>query len=751
VPADARLPTHRRRPAGGLHVIGAVLVMVLAAAVWVQWRQLSLSQQALRTSEGYGVLSVYQLEYEYLRLVDAWHQELAGRAERPGALRLRYDLWVSRIALARTPSLQRLTQDDAGVLESLTRIQRFVQRTDSLWGEATEPPPGLLESQLAPLESLADAVHTVTLTATHRIASRNESSNAALEQQSRLGIALTVSLMALCAAFAIIALRQMRLLHERQVEQEHLTERLREARRQAEAANAVKGAFLADMSHEIRTPFQGLMGMLALVKDSPLSPPQAEQLRLAYESGEHLLRILNDILDLTQLQSGRLTLHQTALDLPRLLGQVEAVMRPAARAKSLPLQLDTDPTVPRWIVGDATRVRQVLFNLLSNAIKFSERGNVALDVRRQPVVPPKLQFVVTDTGIGMDRATAEGLFDRFDVGQRPAWPPPRDRRGGAGLGLDISRKLARLMGGDITVHSVPGEGSRFVFELPLVEPETAPVSPEPAAAETAAALRPLRVLVAEDHPVNRQYLASLLDTLHHRPHFVANGRDAVLAVQSQVFDLVLMDLHMPEMDGIDATRAIRALADPQAATVPIVALTADAFAETRERCILAGMNDFLTKPVSPQDLATALRRLFGQDAADVQSAPATPATAPPMAPYTDLIDAAAAGRLLEGLNPQRVSDLIESYLAQGPQTVERMRAAVRDGQPLELRAQAHAARGAALNLGLAALAQTAQALHEGATHLPAHEIVHLVQRFESLLPRTRQAALDAGLLVLVQA
>ena len=262
----------------------------------------------------------------------------------------------------------------------------------------------------------------------------------------------------------------------------------------------------------------------------------------------------------------------------------------------------------------------------------------------------------------------------------------------------------------------------------------------------------MRVLVAEDHPVNRQYMASLLESMQHPAHFVGNGREAVQAVQQQRFDLVLMDLHMPELDGIGATVAIRALPDRAAATVPIIALTADAFQDTRDRCLLAGMNDFLTKPVSPQDLATALRRLYGQDAADVPApAPGAVPLPPALAASAELIDRAAVQRVLQGLPPPRLAALMDEFLAQGPQTVAQMRAAVRDGQPLELRAHAHAARGAALNLGLAALAQTAQSLHEGAAHLPAHEIAHLVQRFENLLPRTRQAAVDAGLLPAGQA
>ncbi len=247
--------------------------------------------------------------------------------------------------------------------------------------------------------------------------------------------------------------------------------------------------------------------------------------------------------------------------------------------------------------------------------------------------------------------------------------------------------------------------------------------------------------------MNRQYMAALLESLGHHVHFAANGLEAVQAVSEQPFDIVLMDLHMPELDGIGATRAIRALPDRHAATMPIVALTADAFPETRDRCLVAGMNDFLTKPVSPEKLGTALRRLFGASATEVgPSEPAgTEAAAPVAAGMPPLVDPAAVTAALQAMSRERLGTMVHAYLDEGPQTVQRLRAAMRDAQPLELRVNAHAARGAALNLGLAALAGTAGALQEGASHLPAHEIARLVQRFDELLPRTRAAALAAGL------
>jgi len=261
------------------------------------------------------------------------------------------------------------------------------------------------------------------------------------------------------------------------------------------------------------------------------------------------------------------------------------------------------------------------------------------------------------------------------------------------------------------------------------------------------------VLVAEDHPVNRQYMAALLESMGHQALFTANGREAVDAVRYRrgqpPFDIVLMDLHMPVLDGVGATREIRALPEPAAATVPIVALTADAFSETRDRCLVAGMNDFLTKPVSPQKLAASLRRLFGTAA----TPPLVDESPPPLAPLQPsetppLIDRHAVALALQAMPRARLAALIHDFLDQGPHTVQRLRAAVRDAEALELKVNAHAAHGAALNLGLAALATTAGALHEGASHLAAHEIARLVQRFEEQLAQTRKAAIADGLMPL---
>ncbi|MDP1900521.1 MAG: ATP-binding protein [Rubrivivax sp.] len=732
-----------------LGLVGVGLMLVLLAAALVQARQFSLLREALKSGEEYSVLNIYRVETEYLQLREQWHRATDERVplDLP-ALRLRYEIWVSRVDTLHAARPQKLIRDIVGHGGTQEQVDAFVAAADRVLGTQPAQPAtrSSLQALVPALDDLSRPLHEMSLAAAHHVADQMARRAQTVRTQNLLGLGLTVFLSVLTLAFAAISLRQVRQLRERRLVLEDLATRLREARHEAEAASQAKSAFLANMSHEIRTPFHGLMGMLSLLRETGLAPRQIDYLRTATESADHLLAILNDILDMSQLESGRMTLAPAPVELRGLLRDVEALMRPQANAKSLALHIDADPAVPERVLADATRLKQILFNLLSNAIKFSDHGAVVLDVRSQADANghPELEFTVSDTGVGMDEATQARLFNRFMQGDSS-----RSRRhGGTGLGLEISRNLARLMGGDITVRSKPGEGSRFTLRMPAHPLNDAAAVPTGDVGAGTAPAQMLSVLVAEDHPVNRQYLAALLESLGHQAHFTANGAEAVQAARQRRFDVVLMDLHMPVLDGVAATRAIRALPDPALSTVPIVALTADAFEETRERCMLAGMNDFLTKPVSPDKLSASLRRLFG---AGVNAAPANPeAATPPVAPVrTDaqaLLDEAAIGVSLQAMSRHRLGGMIASFLDQAPQTVQRLRAAVRDAQPLELRINAHAARGAALNLGLTGLAATAQALQEGAAHLPAHEIARLVQRYEEQVPRTREAARALGLL-----
>lgn len=720
-----------------LGVVGLLLALGLAAAGWLQTRQHGLLDQTLRNQDDYVVLTLFQFESEYFRLREEFARSVALAQPDWVALQLRYDIWVSRVGLLREGRALRLLEDTPSISSDLQAIEHFVVQADQYFGAGAQGYPSEAQRAqlLAELNALLDPIHSLTLRAAQHVAAQTASRTAAVREQNAIGLALTLFLSALTLAFGLIAMDQMRRQRQRRMALETLAENLRQARTQADAANQAKTVFLAHMSHEIRTPFQGVLGMLSLLRDTPLAPRQIDLLRTATDSADHLLRVLNDILDLSQLESGHMALAQGPVDLRRLLHETEALMQPQAMQKDLRLNVHCSQAVPGWVLADETRLKQIIFNLLSNAIKYSERGEVLLDLAPLGEPADRLRLSVTDHGPGMDTATQARLFQRHHGGGTVR----AHGTGGAGLGLEISHGLARLMGGELGVQSTLGQGSSFVLTLPL---RAAPALPPSSLPLPHSAARALRILVAEDHPVNRQFLGALLAGMGHSAVFVGDGREAVALAAAQRFDLVLMDLHMPEMDGVQATTAIRALSDRGAATVPIIALTADGFARTRERCLQAGMNDFLIKPVAAQELAARMRRLFGTDAA--APAPEGLRGEPPAPP---LLDPLALANALQSMPRTSLGHLLRSHFEHAQHTVTALREALRAGQADKLRLHAHAARGAALNLGLTALARTALQLQQGAASLPAHEVALLVQRFEDLLEPTQAACLAEGVLV----
>ena len=529
-------------------------------------------------------------------------------------------------------------------------------------------------------------------------------------------------------------LRQLRVLSDRGERLQALADNLAVARTEAESASRAKSVFLANMSHEIRTPFHGMLGMMSLLQDTPLTGQQSGFLGTARDSAQHLLAILNDILDISKLESGNLQVVPEPVDLETLLGQVDALMRVQAHAKGLQLQVSTAPDVPRWVRADPTRLKQILFNLLSNAVKFSNAGLVSLQVTRQP--DGLLQFTVVDTGIGMDAALQARLFQRFAQGDETT----SRRHGGAGLGLEISRSLARLMGGDIAVRSEPGVGSRFTVTLPLPAISAPDASPMGGTVASPATSQALRVLVAEDHPVNRAYLEAVLDKLGHAAVFSENGEQAVRAVQSGDFDVVLMDLHMPMMDGFAAARAIRTMPPPKG-DLPIIALTADAFQESQERARQAGMNGFLTKPAHLPQLREVLDR-HGRDGGGALTGE-TPA---PAAAEASPLDQATVDNVSVALSPAKYAELLARFFSLHSGTLQALRQTHGRHDLASVRSQAHALKGAALSLGLRSVAESASRLQESATDGSGTALEPLLDELDRHMGITHDLCVRLGLL-----
>lgn len=740
-----RLPPAAPRLTPWFGVTGLLLLATLLAAAFVQVRQYALLNLTIQQQDDYLVLSLYQLETEYLRLRERWRQDLDTAAADPAPLQLRYDIFLSRVTLLRTERASRLLRQVPNAQQVLRQIDTFAARADLYLSDNPRGPlsPQAARALLDELVVLADPIHQLLLEASHQVAVQVTERRDQVRQHNEIGLGLTGFLSAMVLVFALIALRQMRKLEQRRQHLETLADQLRDARIEAEAASAAKSEFLADMSHELRTPLHGLMGMLSLLKDSPGDGQAMQWLQTADDSASHLLRLLDDILDLAKLESGSLVLEPQDVDLRALVHDVRLLMQAHAADKGLALEVRFEGDPPAHVRLDPTRARQVLYNLLNNAIKFSDSGTVVLCCRRGAAADgaPQLEFDVIDSGIGMDQATVARLFQRFTR----ADDPMARRQGGTGLGLAISRNLARLMGGEIVVRSAPGAGSVFSFRCPLV---TTATPAAPIRTEAPATARSLRVLVAEDHPVNRLYIAALLERLGHQGHFATNGLEAVQALREQAFDLVLMDVHMPVMDGVVASETIRAMGTP-AAQVRIVALTADVFADTRERCLRAGIDEVITKPVSLQDLTALLARHFGSSGSAMAGAgaPGLPVpTAPAPSPReAALVDAAAMRAVAELMGPERTPALYAGFFEQAEDAARRMREAMRAASTDDLSRAAHGVKGAALNLGLPALAEAAAGLNRDAATLGAAQLALAVQRYEELVQATRSVCVAEGL------
>jgi CheY-like chemotaxis protein/nitrogen-specific signal transduction histidine kinase len=368
-----------------------------------------------------------------------------------------------------------------------------------------------------------------------------------------------------------------------------------EAKRIAEAADKSKSAFLAVISHEVRTPMNGVLGMLQLLDTDRLAPDQRRYLEIANSSGETLLSLIDTLLDHARLESGSEILEPREFDLGTLVRNTVELLRPKAAAKHLRLALKIEPTAfPPLVNADPTRINRVLLNLLGNAIKFTEGGSIDVTVR---LTKSLLCIEVADTGIGIPPAAQGRIFDDFIQADASI----ARRFGGSGLGLAICRRIARLMKGDLTVESTPGLGSTFRFTAEVMVPVPLDASPSPAPAPGS-----LRVLVVDDEPFNRDIALVMLNRLGHQVVLADDGTAAIAAAATQDFDVVLMDLHMPGMDGIEVMARIRRLGMPRRARVPVVAMTADLTPASQKRCRDAGVVEILGKPVSIDTLRKTL-------------------------------------------------------------------------------------------------------------------------------------------------
>ena len=518
-------------------------------------------------------------------------------------------------------------------------------------------------------------------------------------------------------------IRRHRDLLEERIRQR--TEDLEKAMRTALAASQAKSEFLANMSHELRTPMNGLLGMLEVVLDSPLNVEQKDELEIAQRSAYALLALLNDILDLSKIEAGKMMIESIPYDIRPVLEDCVKSFQARAGQKKIALHFEVDPHAPTKVMGDPLRVRQIAANLLSNAIKFTERGWVCLRLTgiEGGSDPAHMTIAVSDTGAGIEADKLTAIFEKFTQADGSI----TRKYGGTGLGLAISKRLVEMQGGQVQVESKVGKGSTFTVTLPweaVVEPAAPSAAPRAALELASIVPSQVRVLLVEDNLVNQKVVLAILRKKGYQIDVSNDGREALARLEGSrnAYDIVLMDVQMPVLDGLETTRIIRK--NPRWDTLPIVAMTAHAMNGDRERCLQAGMNSYVSKPVQPAHLISVIEKLLLEWTQSAAPAP------------VNLLDRGSTERLMLE-HAEIANDLLEVFLQLAPERLEHMAAAATEGDGTSLAAEARKIAEAADHLASRAVSECAQRIELAATN---RDFARAVEELATLRHEIRELA-----------
>jgi signal transduction histidine kinase/CheY-like chemotaxis protein len=661
--------------------------------------------------------SVYQMDREARKLHETVHLAVLGLGPEKATLKeltTRYDILYSRMGILDVGSFETRFRTDAKVDQLISRIRLSVLGNepsfDAVVVGKTVPKKQWqvvdrdLETVMANTEQLL--AYTNSVISSDRVDSRK--AVGALQAKSGLLVGMSV----LCVVILIFILRrQLRQVRTASLTLEAASKATAEAYKDAEAGNRAKSQFMATMGHEIRTPLNAILGTAELLELSHLPESVAPGIQTIRRSGEALLEIINEILDFAKIEHGRLEIEMRPVDIEALARNTVEMIRDRASEHGDRVELEIpEPFAVPILKSDPTRLRQVMLNLLSNAVKFTTGGTVTLRMTQHPEVSPEwLRVEVADTGIGIDTCGIDKLFQPFSQVDASI----SRKYGGTGLGLTICKQIVEALGGEIGVDSVKGKGSTFWFTVPVVAAELQTSATASKKVPDAPIVSMRRVLLVEDNAVNRQVAVGFLSHLGQRVSVAVDGIEAVQRATAESFDLILMDMQMPNMDGIEATRRIRALGGRNF-VVPIVAMTANASDDDRRLCEEAGMTGFQSKPISLTQLRELLVSVFGNTDVVIAPADAAGVVEPTQAsehedPFQSMFKARRS-EIVSALGESDFDELVESFFAEAAAILDDIRKASASGDSRGVDRALHTLKGASANVGFARLAATSQSL-----------------------------------------